>query len=391
MAFTNDEQAIAFISRAKQILILTRMNPTLDSISSALVLGMILKKMNKAFDIVAPGFRADQYPSFLPKLPILEVPRAMRAFHITLDISKTPLSELMYDVKNGELVMTIIPKSGEWQSSDVKTTERRDRYELILTVDGPEKERLGDFFVKHRNLLYRTNSINFDHSTENEHWGQINLVDLHAVSTTEVLYHVFFSRDSSMLDADIATALLAGMISNTKSFRTKNVTPKTLEISSQLLEHGAKREEIVKGLWRVQNIPGLKLWGRILSRLEHDADSQLVWSHLTEQDFIETGARTDSLNILVEDVLAYAPEAKVIVFFVPHVKGLRVIIHTISPIDARDLARVFGASVTREQATFIYSEHSDTPQASTTSSTSALIQEVLQRLQTTIRKNSHSS
>ena len=378
MAFTHAQQAVELIERAKQILIVTREHPTNDSISSAVALGLILKNVNKRFDIVIPGFDEKNYPGFLPRLPILTAPGAMRAFHIKLDVSNTPLSELMYDVKDGKLMMTLIPKHGEWSVDDVKTDFGYDRYDLIIAVDCPDMKGLGHSFVAHADFLYRNTIINFDHSPNNEHWGQVNLVDLNNVSTTEVLHRFFEHWNTKAINADIATALLSGMISKTKSFRTKNVTPKTLETSSHLLEAGAKREEIVKQLWRVQNVSGLQLWGRVLSRIEHDIDSGLIWSNLTEQDLIETGETADSLDTLIEDVLSYAPEAKTVIFFTPHPDGLRVLIHAVSPVDAGELARVFGASGNHDRAEFVNKENGTTAEK---------IKAVLNRLRLTVGKN----
>jgi nanoRNase/pAp phosphatase (c-di-AMP/oligoRNAs hydrolase) len=378
MAFTNEQQAVKLIEGAKQILIITREHPTLDSISSAVAIGLVLKKLSKSFDVVVPGIEEKNYPGFLPKLAISSEPGAMRAFHVKLDVSKAPLSELMYDVKDGELTMTLVPKHGEWEAKDVRIDHGSDRYDLIIAVDAPDMKSLGNHSAGHADFLYRTNIINIDHSVMNEHWGQMNLIDLNAVSTTETIYHFLNAWNASSVTPDVATCLLAGMIAKTKSFRTKNVTPNTLRASSELLEKGARREEIVKQMWRVQNVSGLKLWGRVLSRLEHDIDSGLVWSSLTEQDLIETGARVESLETLVDDVLAYAPEAKVVVFFTPHQEGVCVTLHTVAPKNAAELARPFGASGTQERAVFIYKEES---------STTERIKAVLERLRLTIHNN----
>lgn len=379
MAFTHAEQAVELIERAKQILIVTREHPTNDSISSAVALGLMLKNANKRFDISIPDFNAKTYPSYLPELLVRSEPGAMRAFHIKLNVSDTPLSELMYDVKDGELVMTLVPKQGEWKLSDVTTEPGRDRYDLIIAVDCPDMKSLGGSFLSHADFFYRNTIINIDHSPHNEHWGQVNLVDLNAVSTTEVLHRFFERWNAKAMNADIATALLSGMISKTKSFRTKNVTPKTLETGSRLLAAGANREEIVKRLWRVQNVSGLKLWGRVLSRLEYIPESGIAWSNLGEQDFIETGETADSLDMLIEDVLSYAPEAKTVIFFTPHPEGVRVLIHAVSPVDAGELARVFSASGNRDRAVFVYKEEGTTAEKITA---------ILERLQLTIGKDS---
>jgi nanoRNase/pAp phosphatase (c-di-AMP/oligoRNAs hydrolase) len=55
-----------------------------------------------------------------------------------------------------------------------------------------------------------------------------------------VLFHLFENWNRHLIDESLATTLLAGMIAKTKSFRTPDVTPKTLSTASQSLAHAAK-------------------------------------------------------------------------------------------------------------------------------------------------------
>lgn len=357
MPLSHEQQAIDLITRSRRILLVTRDTASVDAQAAIAALFRYLKKQNKELDAVIPGLDANAAPHFLPALKdVRPALGAMRALFLTLDVSKAPFSELSYDVKNGKLEIGIVPQSGEWSPKDLTFRHGEDRYDLIIALDTPDLASLGSSFRDHADFFYRTPVITIDRDPGHEHWGQVNLVDLTAVSTTEVLFGMFERWNRNLIDEEISTALLAGMIAKTQSFRTSNVTPKTLQISSQLVAMGAEREQIVHGLWRTRTIPMLKVWGRALSRLEQDMELGIVWTMLARQDYIETGAGEDALTGIVNELVTYSPEAKVIILVYEkedaHTKGACVSIHTVPPFSAQELGRAFGANGNRDRVEF---------------------------------------
>ncbi len=353
MALTPQQQAIEQISRATQILVTTNEHPSMDAVASTVAIGLVLQKLHKAFDVIVPGWKPGLYPDILPTtVEMRGESGAMRAFHLQVDVSKTPLAELMYDVRGGLLDITLVPKQGAWKTEDVTFKQGADRYDLVIAMGSPDMVSLGALARDQADFLYRTTIINIDASPTNEYWGQINLVDVNAVATTEVLYHWIHEWNAPLIDAPVATALLAGMIANTKSFRTSNVTPKTLAASSDLVAQGGEREKIVHGLWRTRSIAALKLWGRALGRLEQDRTLGLVWTAVTDADFLEAGVGPEALQGVVEELLMYAPEAKVTALLCQRQSDVEVSLHAHPPFSAAELARPFGGQGTREKSIF---------------------------------------
>lgn len=356
MALTQVQQATELIQRSKRILIVTRQPETTDALAACVAVSLFLNKQQKAADAVIPDFDAKQAPAFLKTEGLKTILGAVRSFEISVDVNLNPLDQLHYDVKDGRLLIDIVPKSGEWSPKDVTFRHGQDRYDLVIALDCPDVHALGSLFADHADFLYRTPILNIDRDPGNEYWGQINLVDLTAVSTTEILYRLFAEWNRNLIDEDIATALLAGMISKTQSFRTSNVTPQTLQTASELIAMGARREEIVHGLWRTRTVPTLRLWGRALSRLEQDRESGLVWTSLTRQDFIEAGADERALDGIVRELVSYAPDAKVIVIAHERQQNgrpeVKITIHVQPPHSAQELGRIFGVSGSRETVEF---------------------------------------
>ncbi|MFA5935941.1 MAG: hypothetical protein WC787_03760 [Patescibacteria group bacterium] len=355
MALTPQQQAIEQITRAKRILVVTKEHAPNDAIASVTSCLLFLRAMDKQVDAVVPGLDPKTIPGFLSAgKDIQKSVGAMRTFNITLDVKDVPLSELMYDVKDSKLNITLVPKQGEWSPQHVAMKHGEDRYDLVIALDAPDMQSLGELARTHADFLFRTTILNIDADSANEHWGQVNLVDLNAVSTTEILFGLFDAWNRHVINADIATALLAGMIAKTRSFRTTDVTPKTLTTASQLVAMGARREEIVHGLWRTRTVPTLKLWGRALSRLEQDRERKLVWASLSRQDFLETGAELESLDDVTSELIAYAPDASIIVFVyeTETPNELMISLRANPPFSASDLARPFSGTGTRERAVF---------------------------------------
>lgn len=379
MALKPHEQAVELVSRASHILVVTREHPTVDSVCSAIATGLLLEKLGKTCDVVIPGWKEAERPKFLaPKPPVHSKLGAIRTFHITLDVSRVPLSELMYDVKDEKLDITVVPKHDEWTPKDFTFHHGDDRYDLIIAIDVPDMTSLGEAFRSKADFFYRTSVINIDNNSTNEYWGQVNLVDLNAVSATETLYGFIKDWNEIHVTPDIATAVLAGMISKTRSFRTTNVTPRTLAISSELIERGAHRENIVAHLWRSRSVSVLKLWGRALARLDQDRETGLVWTSLAEGDFLEAGAKSEDVEGVVDELLAYAPEAKVVAILMQEREGIRVHLYATPPLSAAELSRPFGGTGTRERAVFSFREGMNSTESA---------QKFLERMRLTIQKN----
>jgi len=173
-------------------------------------------------------------------------------------------------------------------------------------------ESLGDVYFNNTDLFFRTPIINVDFKAANDHFGQINHVDLAATSSSEAVFKIIETVDAGAVDERIATLLLTGMISQTRSFKAPNVNPFTLNLASKLINLGANREEIVRHLFRTKTISTLKLWGAALSNLKTDKDIGLVYASITAGDFSRAGADENDLKDLVPELIGSSPEAKII-------------------------------------------------------------------------------
>ncbi len=352
MAYQGYEQATEAIKRAKRTLVVAPENPTADMAAAMAGLLAYLKAHGFEADAYSPNLNIEKLPGYLPmKESLLPQLSGMRDFRISLNVDQVPVSELAYDVKDGKLDIILTPKQGEWSAHDLSFHQGEDRYDLIIALGCYDRNMLSEAFPNHADFVYRVPVINIDHDAKNEHWAAINLVDMTAGSITEVLQGWFADWNESKIDDKIATALMAGMIWKTQSFKSAGVTPKTLERASKLIALGADREQVVQQLWRTRNVSTLKLWGRALSRLEQDSELGIIWTSLSKQDIIETGTTEAKLDELVQELISYAPDAKLIAIFVEQdAENTRAAIFAEAPHDAKMLSRALGLDGNKDKA-----------------------------------------
>jgi phosphoesterase RecJ-like protein len=107
---------------------------------------------------------------------------------------------------------------------------------------------------------------------------------------------------------------MAGLVMDTSTFAHPNVTPRTLAIAAALVEAGAPLAEISRRLYRSKPDAQLRLFGRVLDRLESTAGGRIVSSFLRDVDLVETGTLSAHSEGII-DLLSQAEDADVAILF----------------------------------------------------------------------------
>lgn len=128
--------------------------------------------------------------------------------------------------------------------------------------------------------------INFDHHNTNERFGDINVLDVKASSTAEVV-HDFFRVNGESISRETAASLLTGILFDTGNFSNGGTTQSSFGSAGELLRRGAKIHDISNRLTRNKPLPALRLWGQALSRLKYNP----------EQDFAATAVFLSDLAV----------------------------------------------------------------------------------------------
>lgn len=308
MELTPKQQVVDMLKSRKKILLLTHRNPDGDAIGSILALYLVLKKLGKEVSAVCRDAAPTSF-DFLNDLEKIEKDfSSIRDFVISVDISKVKADKVMYKVHDQKLDFFITAKNGEFNEKMVTFQQGNAQFEAVVVLDSPDLERLGELYEKNAGLFYEVPVINIDHHAGNDFFGKINLVDITATSTSEILVSVLeaLTGDPKYISDEVATALLTGIITDTNSFQNLNTTPKSLTIAAQLVASGARQQDIIKKIYKTKPLSTLRLWGRALSNLRDEKNYDFVWTSISKKDYLEVGASESESSGVIDELLKTA-------------------------------------------------------------------------------------
>ena len=229
--------------------------------------------------------------------------------------------------------------------ADVRTDpDPTAEYDLVAISDCGSIERVGAVWHRHEGLFATVSTVVIDHHASNDGSGDAHWIDPGAAATCEMVT-LLALRLGVPLDLDdgaLAGALMAGIVMDTATFAHPNATPRTLAVSAALVEAGAALSEISRRLYRTKPDAQLRLFGRVLDRLETSADGRIVWSTMTDADLASTGTLPAHSEGII-DLLAQAERAEVAILFKEDARGTRLSVRT-KPggVDATVLTGAFG-------------------------------------------------
>jgi phosphoesterase RecJ-like protein len=184
-------------------------------------------------------------------------------------------------------------------------------YDLLVLCDCGSPERVGPIAQRHPGVFGTVPRIVIDHHASNagtpDDW-----IDPGAAATCE-LVALLAVRLGVPLDAGgglLADALMAGIVMDTSTFAHPNATPRTLAVSAALVEAGAPLSDISRRLYRTKPDAQLKLFGRVLDRLETTPDRRIIWSTLSLADLEATDTDPAHSEGIIE-LLAQSETAEV--------------------------------------------------------------------------------
>lgn len=346
MELSPKQQGFELIQKSKKVLLVTKRNPNPDLIGSMLAMGIALEKLDKEVDMVATG-EISPLLKFLPRFDQVKRDiKSVKNFIISLDTRETKIDQFSYDFdKDGnKLNIYITPKDGDYDSKHITTKKVGFQYDLIICLGSPDLEAIGTIYDQNTELFYETPIINIDNHSSNELYGEINIVDLKASSTAEVMYSFLEFFNNKAIDVDIATCVLSGIISSTKSFQAANTTPQAFTLASQLVSLGADQQKIIHNLYKNKSLDSLKLWGRALARIKFDNDYKIAWTLITSDDFKKTNSSDSGLAGIEDELAASIAEAEIVIVLYEKEKGVSGIIKSVKKSNLEILANRFDVS-----------------------------------------------
>ena len=131
--------------------------------------------------------------------------------------------------------------------------------------------------------------LNIDHHHDNTRFGTVNHVVPEASCTAEIVWDLMPALGVRP-SVSIAEALYVGLVTDTGKFMYENTGTRAHQMAAELIEAGVDVHEIYRRLYEGIPYGKLELLARGLAHVERYDDGRLTLSHLTADDFAETGA-----------------------------------------------------------------------------------------------------
>jgi phosphoesterase RecJ-like protein len=131
--------------------------------------------------------------------------------------------------------------------------------------------------------------LNLDHHHDNTRFGTVNHVVPEASCTAEIVWDLMKALGVRPT-LPVAEALYVGLVTDTGKFMYENTGTRAHVMAAELIATGVDVHEIYKRLYEGIPYGKLELLARGLSHVERYDDGRLTLSHLSADDFHQTGA-----------------------------------------------------------------------------------------------------
>jgi phosphoesterase RecJ-like protein len=214
------------------------------------------------------------------------------------------------------------------------TNRSESEADLVVVLDCSDLIRIGNALS-----IDTKPDVNIDHHVTNLNFAKLNLVDVSAVATAEILAKSI-PVWGLPLERPVAEALLTGIVTDTLGFRTSNMTPEALRIAACLMEAGADLPKLYTQALTQRSYEAVRFWGAGLQQIQRE--NGLVWTTLNVDDrkSVGYGGRDDADLI---NVLSSIQDAKIALIFVEQPNGSVKVSWRGQPgIDVSEIALRFG-------------------------------------------------
>jgi phosphoesterase RecJ-like protein len=180
----------------------------------------------------------------------------------------------------------------------METINNEDKFDLLITLDCSDLDRLGDKKILVENVK---EIVNIDHHISNVNFGDLNIVDSKAAATGEIIYKILEEMNID-ITKEIATCIYVAISTDTGSFKYENTSPATHSIASKLLEKGIDLNRITTEIYQSRPLAKTRLLIKSLNTLELYCNGKIGVVSITKEMLNKTGTNINDADGIVEFV-----------------------------------------------------------------------------------------
>lgn len=241
------QQLIEKINQSNNILVTVSRNPSIDQLAACIGLTLILNALNKHATAVFSGKTPSTIEFLRPEGTLEKNTDSLRDFIIALDKNKADKLRYKLDEELNQVRIFITPYKTSITQNDLEFSQGDFNIDLVIALGVKEQTDLDDAIIAHGRILHdaTVSSINV---TTGGGLGSLNWHEPKASSLCELIVNLAQGLGQDLLDKQISTALLTGIVAETERFSNVKTSPITMSASAILLSRGADQQLVATKL-----------------------------------------------------------------------------------------------------------------------------------------------
>jgi bifunctional oligoribonuclease and PAP phosphatase NrnA len=213
-----------------------------------------------------------------------------------------------------------------------------ETFDLAFLMETTEASRMGD---RTRFFTRATHCIHLDHHIGVAGLGMVNLIDESASSTCEILYNILAGMGTP-LPLTVLESLYVGIMTDTGNFRYSNATPRAHEIAAEMIRAGLAIPDLFRRVYESASLARVAIHGLAMSRTEADCHGRLVWSWLSQDDFVRRQATEVDADGCIRHLCTISGAEIALLFKTTGDGRIKISFRSLGRFDVLELSRRFG-------------------------------------------------
>lgn len=238
-------QLIESLKSANNVLVTVSGNPSVDQLSAAIGLTLMLNKLGKHATAVYSGSTPSTIEFLQPDKTLEKTTDSLRDFIIALDKSKA--DKLRYKVEDSHVKIFITPYRTSLSDKDLEFSQGDFNVDVVVALGVTDPKDLDQAITSHGRILHDATTVSVTTGQQSS-LGTINWIDANVSSLCEMVASISDSLQSNLLDGQMATALMTGIVAETDRFSNEKTTSGAMSASAKLMAAGANQQLVATKL-----------------------------------------------------------------------------------------------------------------------------------------------
>jgi len=239
------QELVEKLKGANNVLVTVSSNPSVDQLAVCIGLTIFLNKLGKHATAVFSGNVPSTLDFLKPEETLEKNTDSLRDFIIALDKAKA--DKLRYKVEENVVKIFITPYKTSITEGDLDFSQGDFNVDVVLCLGVQQQQDLDQAITAHGRILHDAvvTSINTTGVTE---LASVNWANTNASSLSEMGVELVDALGKDLMDGQIATALLTGIVAETDRFSNEKTSPETMRLSAELMTAGANQQLVATEL-----------------------------------------------------------------------------------------------------------------------------------------------